>query len=118
MIIKYLEQRARHKQRHGEHPPQPFFWPEIPPPEAAGVSPHQLRFSRAARPPRRVVGAALRWGSSAITAERSSGVIFDQREISSIERAQPVQSRVAGCTTQMLMQGLSTSLRFQTLSDM
>ena len=38
----------------------------------------------------------------------------DQRPISSIERRQPVQSRLSGCTTQMLMQGLSISSRCQT----
>jgi len=46
-------------------------------------------------------------------ARRSSALIADQRPISSIDRRQPVQSRLSGCTTQMLMQGLSTSLRCQ-----
>lgn len=32
-------------------------------------------------------------------------------------RKQPVQIRSVGCTTQMRMQGLSASLRFQTMSD-
>lgn len=48
-------------------------------------------------------------------ARRSSALIADQRPISSIERRQPVQRRLSGCTTQMLMQGLSTSSRCQTL---
>jgi len=72
------------------------------------------RCNRPLRPPRRLFGAALRFGNSAKMALRSSNDIFDQRLISSIERAQPVHSRVSGCTTQICVQGDWTSSRFQT----
>lgn len=49
-------------------------------------------------------------------ARRSSGVMRDQRAISSIERLQPVQTRVAGCTTQILTHGDSISSRTQVSS--
>jgi hypothetical protein len=53
-----------------------------------------------------------------MTARRSSGLIPDQRPISSIERWQPMQMRAWGCTTQILTQGLSISARLQTSSLM
>lgn len=51
-----------------------------------------------------------------MTARRASGVMRDQAPISSMDRKHPVQSRACGCTTQILMQGLSISSRFQTVS--
>ncbi len=46
-------------------------------------------------------------------ARRASGVMRDQSPISLIERKQPVHNRLSGWMTQILMQGLSTSARFQ-----
>ena len=70
-------------------------------------------FSRAARPPRRLVIVPARPGNSAITADRASGVIRDHAPISSMLRKQPVHSRLFGSITQILMQGLSISARAQ-----
>ena len=46
-------------------------------------------------------------------ARRSSPLSRDQRAISSIVRRQPVHSFSVGWITQILMQGLSISFRFQ-----
>ncbi|EDZ41510.1 hypothetical protein RB2083_1024 [Rhodobacteraceae bacterium HTCC2083] len=40
-------------------------------------------------------------GNSSMIDNLVSRVILDQRDISSIERLHPVQSRVSGCTTQI-----------------
>lgn len=71
-------------------------------------------FSRAERPPLRCFRREARVGKSVMISARSSFGILDQREISSMVLKQPVQMRSFGWTTQMLMQGLSISARFQT----
>ena len=50
---------------------------------------------------------------ASIQERRASGDSLDHMVISSMERRQPVQRRACGWITQILMQGLSTSARFQ-----
>lgn len=66
-----------------------------------GAEPLLYRFKRAARPPLRPFGTDCRDGNSSMIDNLVSRVILDQRDISSIERLHPVQSRVSGCTTQI-----------------
>ena len=75
------------------------------------------RLSRAARPPRRVVGFGDRPGRSSRTRARASGVNRDHCAISSMVRAHPVHNRVSGCTTHTFTHGLSISLRRHTPCD-